>query len=191
MKQGPIKLMVTRRNFIKGVGLLSASAALAACSGNGQSGKSASSAAASPLLAIIHTNDSHGHDIEVKAEGDTAGNFSMAAVAQLKADWKAKGYDVLLLDAGDATQGMPLVDQSKGETGITFMNSCGYDLMTIGNHDFDHGDEQIARYEQEANFPLISANVLVKETGELRFTASKTFDLSDGTKVGVFGLTTP
>lgn len=191
MKQGPIKLMVTRRNFIKGVSLLSASAALAACSGNGQSGKSASSAAASPLLAIIHTNDSHGHDVEVKAEGDTAGNFSMAAVAQLKADWKAKGYDVLLLDAGDATQGMPLVDQSKGETGITFMNSCGYDLMTIGNHDFDHGDVQIARYEQEANFPLISANVLVKETGELRFTASKTFDLSDGTKVGVFGLTTP
>ena len=143
------------------------------------------------MLAIIHTNDSHGHDVEVKATDDNSGNFSMAAVAQLKADWEAKGYDVLLVDAGDATQGMPLVDQSNGATAITFMNSCGYDLMTVGNHEFDRGDDNIASFEQEAQFPLISANVLLAETGELRFPPSKTFDLSDGTTIGIFGLTTP
>ncbi len=143
------------------------------------------------MLAIIHTNDSHGHDVEVEATEKTSGNFSMAAVAQLKADWEAKGYDVLLVDAGDATQGMPLVDQSKGLTGITFMNACGYDVMAVGNHEFDRGDECIERYEKEANFPLISANVLLVETGEQRFASSKTFDLTDGTKVGIFGLTTP
>ena len=190
-----MSVQITRRYFVKGLGLLAASAALGpmwGCASQVSSQSSSSvSQASSPMLAIIHTNDSHGHDVEVKATDDNSGNFSMAAVAQLKADWEAKGYDVLLVDAGDATQGMPLVDQSNGATAITFMNSCGYDLMTVGNHEFDRGDDNIASFEQEAQFPLISANVLLAETGELRFTPSKTFDLSDGTKVGIFGLTTP
>lgn len=192
-----MNIFITRRNFIKGVGLLTASAALAACgcqsntAANASSSSASSTTGASPLLAIIHTNDSHGHDVEVKGTDKTQGNFSMAAVAQLKADWEAKGYDVLLVDAGDATQGMPLVDQSKGEAAITFMNACGYQAMAVGNHEFDHGDDVIRKYEEEANFPLLSANVLVKETGEQRFASSTTFDLSDGTKVGFFGLTTP
>lgn len=129
---------ITRRNFIQGLGLLSAQAALAACGQNpGQAGDDGKDGAASPMLAIIHTNDTHGHDVEVPSTDDSSGNFSMAAVAQLKADWEAKGYDVLLVDAGDATQGMPLVDQSLGEAAISFMNSCEYDLMAVGNHEFD------------------------------------------------------
>lgn len=189
---------ITRRYFVKGLGLLATSAALSSVVGcSSQSSDQTSSSldsetqSASPLLAIIHTNDSHGHDVEVKATDDSAGNFSMAAVSQLKADWEAKGYDVLLVDAGDATQGMPLVDQSKGEASITFMNACGYDVMAVGNHEFDRGDEYIKRYEDNADFPLISANVLMEDTGEPRFPTSKTFDLTDGTKVGIFGLTTP
>ena len=194
-----MSVQITRRYFVKGLGLLAASTALMSVWGCGsETGNPTSSQlssdgvqAPSPMLAIIHTNDTHGHDVEVESTDNVSGNFSMAAVAQLKADWEAKGYDVLLVDAGDATQGMPLVDQSKGETGITFMNACGYDVMTLGNHEFDRGDEYITRYENNADFPLISANVLMAETGEQRFPASKTFDLSDGTKVGIFGLTTP
>ncbi|HAM15324.1 MAG TPA: multifunctional 2',3'-cyclic-nucleotide 2'-phosphodiesterase/5'-nucleotidase/3'-nucleotidase [Eggerthellaceae bacterium] len=185
--------MVTRRNFLKGIGLLGASAALAACAptqqGGGQS--ASSSASASPLLAIIHTNDTHGHDVAVEGTADTKGNFSMAAVAALKAEWQQKGYDVLLVDAGDATQGMPIVDTVKGSSAIDFMNACGYDLMTVGNHDFDWGVDALAANEKAANFPFLSANVLDKQTGELRFTANKVVQLSDGTKVGLFGLTTP
>ena len=71
------------------------------------------------------------------------------------------------------------------------MNACNYQLMTLGNHEFDHGPDQIDSYEKKANFPLISANVLLKETGERRFEAHKVFDLDCGIKVGVFGLTTP
>lgn len=180
--------LITRRNFLKGVGLLSASAALAACSGPQQS---TSSATASPLLAIIHTNDTHGHDVAVEANGDTKANFSMAAVAALKNEWKQKGYDVLLIDAGDATQGMPLVDTVKGSSAISFMNACGYDLMTVGNHEFDWGVDALAANEKAANFPFLSANVKDKKTGSLRFTANKIIELSDGTKVGFFGLTAP
>ena len=190
---------ITRRFFVKGVGLLSASAALAACANDtGEKATDTTETDArtnedgtSPLLAIIHTNDSHGHDFEVMTTETVWGNFSMAAVSALKKEWEDKGYDVLVLDAGDATQGTPLVDNSKGETAITFMNSCGYDLMCVGNHEFDRGDEQIKKFEETAQFPIISANIVTKETGESRFAPNKVFELMDGTKVGVFGLTTP
>lgn len=186
--------MVTRRWFLKGVGLLSASAALAACSPVSSSDATASSstsANASPLLAIIHTNDTHGHAVEVKGSKDAGGNFSMAAVAALKAEWQQKGYDVLVVDAGDATQGMPLVDTVKGSSAIDIMNACGYDLMVVGNHEFDWGADALAANEKAARFPFLSANILDKQTGKLRFAANKTMELSDGAKVGFFGLTTP
>jgi 2',3'-cyclic-nucleotide 2'-phosphodiesterase (5'-nucleotidase family) len=185
--------MVTRRTFVKGVGLLGASAALASCSWGPNGGGSAASSrqASGPLLAIIHTNDTHGHDAAVEATDEAAGNFSMAAVAALKAEWEGKGYEVLLVDAGDATQGMPLVDTALGAPAIAFMNACGYQLMTVGNHEFDWGSDVLAANEKAAEFPFLSANVLDRQTGELRFTANKVFELADGTKVGFFGLTTP
>lgn len=190
MSQNTLHPLISRRFFLKGLGLLSASAALAACAQQGDQ-QAADQQETAPLLAIIHTNDSHGHDVAVEATEKQQGNFSMAAVAALRAEWEQKGYDVLLVDAGDATQGMPLVDISKGTPAIAFMNGCEYDLMTMGNHEFDWGAEGLAANEKNANFPFVSANVLVKETGEPRFACNKVFELTDGTKVGIFGLTTP
>lgn len=193
MSDNTMRVMVTRRTFLKGVGLLSVSAALAACSREtGASSQAASSQQASaPLLAIIHTNDTHGHDVAVAATDNDKGNFSMAAVAALKAEWEKKGYEVLLVDAGDATQGTPLVDTASGTPAMAFMNACGYDLMTVGNHEFDWGADALAANEKAAEFPFLSANVMDKQTGKPRFTANKVMTLADGTKVGFFGLTTP
>ena len=186
---------ITRRYFVKGLGLLSASAALTSCSSGAETTDTTISAESEeptgPLVAIVYTNDTHGHDMEVEATDENAGNFSMAAVPALVKDYKSKGYEVLLFDCGDANQGMPLVDNSAGDTAFDFMNACNYQLMTLGNHEFDHGPDQIDSYEKKANFPLISANVLLKETGERRFEAHKVFDLDCGIKIGVFGLTTP
>lgn len=204
MPKSSLHVSITRRQFVYGLGLLGASAALGACS-NPQAASSSSASAASaastasaasaatpsPLLAIIYTNDTHGHDVEAEATNDAAGNFSMAAVAALKTEWEAKGYETLVVDAGDATQGMPLVDVDHGAPAIAFMNSCGYDLMTVGNHEFDWGTDNLAAIEEQAEFPLLSANILMKETGELRFEANKICELSTGFKVGFFGLTTP
>ena len=189
-----MRARVTRRNFLKGIGLLSTSAALAACNqtnGGTQDNGADGTAKATPLLAIIHTNDTHGHDVEVKATDQEKGNFSMAAVPALRAVWEAKGYEVLLVDAGDATQGMPLVDSTQGTAAINFMNACGYQLMTVGNHEFDWAAENLDNLEKQAKFPLISANVMRKDNGERRFVANKIFELKSGTKVGFFGLTTP
>ena len=190
MSHSGLTAHITRRYFLQGLGLLSASAALSACS-KPAGDDSAKPAGAVPLLAIIHTNDTHGHDVEVETTEDAEGNFSMAAVAALKREWEAKGYEVLLVDAGDATQGMPLVDVNNGESAIAFMNSCGYDLMAVGNHEFDWGPDNLLKIEKQANFPLVSANVLYKENGEQRFGPSVTCELSSGALVGFFGLTTP
>ena len=184
------RVKVTRRYFLKGMGLMGMSAALAACS-NPAEKQAEEAETPAPMLVIIHTNDTHGHDVEVESSEDVDGNFSMAAVAALKDDWEAQGYDVLLMDAGDATQGMPLVDVRYGSTAIAFMNSCGYDCMAVGNHEFDWGPDNLAEVEKQADFPLLSANILNKGTSELRFTPNKVFELTDGNKVGVFGLTTP
>ena len=136
-------------------------------------------------LAIIHTNDTHGYD-----QADD-GVLGMGAVAQLKADYLAQGYDVLLLDAGDTFEGNLLADDSQGETIPAFMNACGYDAMALGNHEFDYGADVLEKLIAKCDFPVLCANITVDATGELFAQANSTFTLSDGTKVGVFALDTP
>lgn len=134
-------------------------------------------------LVVIHTNDTHGRDLE--------GAYTTAAVAQLKQDLTAAGADVLLLSAGDASQGTPLVNLSMGSTAIDFMNLAGYDAMATGNHEFDWGLENLQKLAQDAEFPILAANLTYTESGELVFGDSIVFTTDSGLKVGVFGLATP
>lgn len=128
-------------------------------------------------IVILHTNDVHG------------AISSYAKVAALKAEYEAKGAEVLLMDAGDYIQGEPYVSVSQGETAIRLMNYAGYDVATIGNHEFDYGYENLAKLAAAAEFPIIAANVMYN--GKTAFEANKVFELESGVKVGVFGLSTP
>ena len=175
----------TRRGFLAGAAGATAAVATG-CKQNASSTAGSTSASTTPTkLAIIHTNDTHGHDL---LDSESLG---LAAVVQLKQDYLDKGYEVLLFDAGDLVQGLNLVNRSKGDTAIDFFNLCGYDAVTLGNHEFDYGQDVIAAYQSKAEFPLLSANVLVDATGELLVQPNTIFTLGDGRKVGVFGLTTP
>ena len=80
-------------------------------------------------LVILHTNDVHGRGV-----GSTT-VWGYGAIAQVKKDLEAQGALVLLLDAGDASQGTPLVNLDQGKTAIDFMNAAGYDAMCPGNHE--------------------------------------------------------
>ena len=137
-------------------------------------------------LVILHTNDTHGRDMASEEEK----SLGTAAVAQLKRDYEAAGADVLLLSAGDAIQGTPLVNLGQGANAIQFMNAAGYDAMTAGNHEFDWGYDNLKELEGDMDFPLLVANVR-NANGSSPFTANKVFALSSGAKVGVFGLATP
>lgn len=136
-------------------------------------------------LVILHTNDTHGYDR--RADGVNG----MATVAALKQDFEAKGYDVLLVDAGDAIQDNNLVNFSKGRTAIDFMNAVGYDAMTLGNHEFDYGADVTQERIQQAKFPILSANIIVDATGK-SFTPKTHAIVKKGKlRIGIFGLTTP
>ena len=138
-------------------------------------------------LYILHTNDMHG-----RAVADAqAGILGYAAIAQYKKDLEAQGHDVLLLDAGDATQGTPLVNLGMGKNAIEFMNAAGYMAMSPGNHEFDWGSDNLKQLAGIAKFPILSASILDAVGKEVTFKANTVFEMKAGLKVGVFGLTTP
>ena len=135
-------------------------------------------------LIILHTNDTHGFDQRAP------GINGLATVAALKKDYRAKGYDVLLVDAGDAIQDNNLVNFSKGKSAIIFFNACGYDAMTLGNHEFDYGQDVTLQRVKEAKFPVVNANIIVEATGK-NFIPKDTIIKKGKVKIGIFGLTTP
>lgn len=137
-------------------------------------------------LVILHTNDTHGADMAV--EGKTIGT---AGVAQLKKDFEAAGAEVLLMSAGDAIQGQPLVSLSKGATAVDFMNAAGYDVMVPGNHEMDYGSENLMALAKNMKFAVLGADILDEKTSKPVFDANKIFTTASGLKVGVFGLATP
>ncbi len=145
---------------------------------------STSSASFAKTLHIIHTNDLHGRLVQEK---DTAG---VARIARFIQDTRAETDWLLTLDAGDAISGTPVSSIFLGEPIFEIMNLMSYDLGLLGNHEFDHGYEQIDRFLEIANFPLISANAFNPE-GEL--IADKPFLIKQigDISVGIIGLTTP
>ncbi|QUO38304.1 5'-nucleotidase C-terminal domain-containing protein [Dysosmobacter sp. Marseille-Q4140] len=128
-------------------------------------------------IVILHTNDVH---------GAIAG---YAKVAALKNAYEAKGAYVLLMDAGDFIQGDPTVSVSEGATAVELMNMAGYDVVSMGNHEFDYGYENMKTLAAAAEFPIVDANVLYN--GKVAFEDNVVFTAPDGTKIGVFGLDTP
>ena len=117
-------------------------------------------APAEPTIVILHTNDTHGYD----EYGD--GHNGMAVIASLKEKLEADGYQVLLLDAGDAIQDNNLVNFSKGKSAIQFMNAAGYDAATLGNHEFDYGQDILKERMSEALFPYVAANIRIEANGK-------------------------
>ena len=125
---------------------------------------------------ILHSNDVH---------GNVAG---YAYIAQLKDDFESQGATVILVDAGDYSQGTTYVSSTKGADAITMMNAVGYDYATLGNHEFDYGYPQLKENMAKAEFTVLCADVL--EDGEPIFPASE-ICVSGGVNIGFFGLETP
>lgn len=129
-------------------------------------------------IVILHTNDVHG----------AIDNY--ASVAALKDAYEAAGAQVLLMDAGDFSQGSTSVNVSEGATAVELMNMAGYDVATTGNHEFDYGYANLKTLMEQAEFPILAANAFTAE-GDLAMDGDNlTFQLGDVT-VGVFGLATP
>ena len=145
-------------------------------------------------LRIIHTNDHHAR-IEPVTGGTPVAPIH-GGVSRRKTLIDAirdEGGNQVLIDAGDVFQGTLWFNQYLGQADLEFYNALGYEAMTIGNHEFDKGQQPLADFIKGANFPVLSANIaiaadvpapiaglfkpwIVKEIG--------------GQKIGIFGLTT-
>lgn len=135
---------------------------------------------------IYHTNDTHGY---LNGDGEEIVGIALAA------GLKESTPNSILVDAGDATQGLPLASLTKGADVIELMNLAGYDLMTPGNHEFDFGTETFLSNAQKADFPVLAANIyrngspLLKDVQEDSSGCHAVLE-QNGVRIGFFGLTT-
>lgn len=128
---------------------------------------------------ILHTNDIHGRFVEEKGR--------VIGMPKLKG-LKNKENPDLVLDSGDAFQGLPVSNHSKGEEMAEAMNTVGYNAMAIGNHEFDFGYNQLLKLQSKVKFPMLSSNIY--KNGKRVFKPS-TVIKRNGVRYGIIGVTTP
>lgn len=137
-------------------------------------------------IAVLYTNDVH-CAVAADEEGSVLG---YAKVAGLKNELEESGYEVLLVDAGDAIQGEAIGTLSKGEYLVDIMEKVGYDVAVPGNHEFDYGMEQFLKLAGEAEYEYISCNFTDLTTDQSVFPAYTIREVG-GKKIGFVGICTP
>ncbi|MBN9315564.1 MAG: 5'-nucleotidase C-terminal domain-containing protein [Devosia sp.] len=155
-------------------------------------------------LTILHINDFHsrfesitGSDSTCNAEGEQKGEC-FGGIARLKTaidaerqKAKAAGENVVLFSAGDEFQGSLFYTQYKSEIVADFMNQIGFDAVATGNHEFDDGPSEFAKFIAAAKFPIIGGNFDTTKDADLKGLPPGVVVLNiGGDKVGVIGATT-
>ena len=139
-------------------------------------------------IEILHTNDTHSQLEPLptgKRDGDCAGYARrMGYIAQER----NINPDLLLLDAGDFSQGTPYFNFYHGRVEVDALNRMGYDAITLGNHEFDNGIDTLAVILQNAQFAVVSANYDVRNTPLEGIVKPYTILRRAGMKIGIFGL---
>jgi 5'-nucleotidase len=141
------------------------------------------------LITILHTNDTHSQ-IDPIPDNDKqyGGKGGVARRATLVKRVRAENPNTLMIDAGDVFQGTPYFNFYKGEVEYKSMSLVGYDVVTLGNHDFDNGVEALAAAMKFANFEFVSTNYDVRGTvleSRVKPYAIRTFG---DVRIGLFGL---
>jgi len=145
-------------------------------------------------IVILETSDLHGHLYNWDFFGNSEKDQGLAIVSTLVKQERAADPNLLLLDAGDTIQGTPLIyyynTQMPDETNpmAVVMNAMGYDAMTIGNHEYNYGQGVLDKFIDEAQFPVMSANVRNSDGSE-KYAPYIIKDVN-GVKVGILALTT-
>ncbi len=135
-------------------------------------------------IVILYTNDVHTY---------IDGTLSYDVIAAIKNDLKEEYKHVFLVDAGDHIQGTAYGSMDKGESIIKLMNAAGYDVATLGNHEFDYGMQGCMNIINWAQFPYVSCNFYRKADGvrgENVLDSYVMFDCGDE-KIAFVGITTP
>lgn len=127
---------------------------------------------------ILHSNDVHG-----QIDG-------YAYIAGLRDLFVSLGAEVILVDAGDFSQGSIYAISSKGAAAVEMMNAAQYDVVTLGNHEFDFGYDTLMQNLSTATFATICCDVTVDATGETILPPSVIIE-KGGMKIAFVGVETP
>ena len=141
------------------------------------------------LLTILHTNDTHSRIDPFPANDPKfAGMGGIAQRLNVIEKIRSDQQHVLLLDSGDFFQGTPYFNIFGGEIELKSMSALRYDASTIGNHDFDNGDEGLSKQLIHANFPILNSNYNLSDSAlNGKIENYKIFQKGE-IKVGVFGI---
>ncbi|HIP31145.1 MAG TPA: bifunctional metallophosphatase/5'-nucleotidase [Crocinitomicaceae bacterium] len=143
----------------------------------------------STKLTILHTNDTHSNiDPFPENHSKYPGKGGVARRFELIEKVRREEEHVLLLDAGDIFQGTPYFNKFGGVLEMKLMTEMGYDVATMGNHDFDGGLEGFVKAREFAKFPFVCSNYNFTNTPIDGHTQDYTIIQKGKIKVGIFGV---
>ena len=145
-------------------------------------------------ITVLHTSDTHSCILPLKSNLEDkriAGRGGFVRRISMLQQERLQNPDLLLFDCGDFSQGSGYYTLFKGEVEVGLMNQMGYDAVTIGNHEFDFGMDNMAKLFRMANFPIICSNYDCEGTVLEGLVKPYITILRDGVKIGVFALAPP
>nr|WP_276581065.1 bifunctional UDP-sugar hydrolase/5'-nucleotidase [Citrobacter cronae] len=141
-------------------------------------------------ITIYYTNDLHAHVspeiVPYVSKTRKVGGF--AAISKIVKDAKSKNKDVFFFDAGDYFTGPYISTLTKGEAIVDILNTMPYDAVSVGNHEFDHGHENLVKQVSKLKFPVLLDNVFYSGTDNPLIKTPYTIIAKDGLKIGVIGM---
>ncbi|MDH4988186.1 5'-nucleotidase C-terminal domain-containing protein [Aminobacter anthyllidis] len=153
-------------------------------------------------LTIMHINDWHSRiesnnkfestcSAEEEGKGECIGGAARLVTAIAEQRKKLEGQNVLLLNGGDNFQGSLFYTTYKGAVEAEFLNQMKFDAMTVGNHEFDDGEDALVPFLEKIQFPVLSANVHPNAQSKVgdRIKPSLVIEVG-GQKVGIVGAVT-
>jgi 5'-nucleotidase/UDP-sugar diphosphatase len=143
------------------------------------------------MITIFSTSDEHGYLEPISDRSNTYGGAANLLAALREHGYDPDGDDALLLSGGDMWTGPAISSWFQGASTVQVANAMGYDAAAVGNHDFDFGQESLWANADAADFPFLTANVTLADTGEPPdFAQPYTIRNVNGVEVGIVGLTT-
>ena len=139
-------------------------------------------------ITILHTNDNHGRFWHNKY-GEYGMPARYTAINEIRKQVESEGGSVLLLSGGDINTGVPESDMQEAEPDFVGMKKMAYDAMALGNHEFDNSLEVLAKQQEWAGFPFLSANIYTKDSKKRKFKPYTIIE-KQGLKIAIVGFTT-
>jgi len=142
-------------------------------------------------LVILHTNDTHSHVDPDKSGSEKGCGGVIERAAYIDSVRIAEGRrNVLLLDAGDFNQGTSYFSELKGMLEIDLLNAMKYDVVALGNHEFDNGPDDLAKRLERLDAKIVCANYDFHGHRLSKIVKPWCIVRRGGLKIGVFGLLT-